>query len=82
MSDTFLFSFNFQSRSNDNFLDIVSQHESPTYHCSSYNYYGYKLDGDCPYIGRQLLQKVSKNYKSLYILVKLLVYWVISLVNI
>ena len=82
MSDSFLLSFNFQCRDNDDLLDIVSQHESPTYNCSSGSYFGYKLDGDCPYIGRQLLQKVSKNYKSLYILVKLLVYWVISLVNI
>ena len=62
----FLLSFNFQCRANDEKLDIVSQHESPTFNCSSGSKYdfGYKLDGDCPYIGRQLLQKVfaSKNY--------------------
>ena len=53
MSDSFLLSFNFQCRDNDGELDIVSQHESPTYNCSRY-----KLVGGCPYIGRQLLQKV------------------------
>ena len=54
MGDSFLLSFNFQYRGNDVFLDLASQHESPTYNCS-----GFKLDGDCPYIGWQLLQKVS-----------------------
>ena len=54
MSDSFLLSFNFQCRRNDADLDDASQHESPTYNCP-----GFKLDGVCPYIGRQLLQKVS-----------------------
>ena len=52
MVDSFLLSFNFQC--SDGILDVASQHESPTYNCSYF-----KLDGDCPYIGRQLLQKVS-----------------------
>ena len=54
MGDSFLLSFNFQCRYNGDKLDIASQHESPTYNCSS----GYQLDGDCPYIGRRLLKKV------------------------
>ena len=58
MGDSLLLSFNFQCRSNDDRLGIASQHESPTYNCSSDSEYGYKLDGDCPYIGRRLLQKV------------------------
>ena len=75
MGDSFLLSFNFQCRDNDNKLDYVSQHESPmddscfgsccgsccgspNFKCSSDNFYGYKLDGDCPYIGWRLLKKV------------------------
>ena len=58
MGDSFLLSFNFQCRANDAQLDIVSEHESHTFNCSSDSKYGYKLDGDCPYIGQQLLQKV------------------------
>ena len=56
VGDSFLLSFNFQCRRNDAKIDIASQHESPTYECSLF-----KLDGDCPYIGRKLLQKASVN---------------------
>ena len=48
--------FSFQSiftRLHDNILDVASQHQSPTYKCRDY-----KLEGDCPYVGRQLIEKV------------------------
>ena len=54
MSDSFLLSFNFQC--SEGILDVASQHESPTYNCS---YFKLVFKLVCPYIGRQLLQKVS-----------------------
>ena len=70
MQHSFLLSFNFQCRMDDILLDLVSQHESPTYNCSN-GIWSYKLDGDCPYVGQQLLQKVSES-KQLQILKLLL----------
>ena len=63
VGDSFLLSFNVQCRGIDDELDNVSQHESPTFNCgNSYDFerlqYRYKLVGECPYIGRHLLEKV------------------------
>ena len=62
------------------FYDAASQHESPTYNCSS-GVRPYKLDGDCPYVGQQLLQKVSES-KQWQILKLLLMMMVLTLMMI
>ena len=54
-----------QCRADDKSLDVASQHKSSTYKCSS-GRYGYTLDGDCPYVGQQLLQKVSESKNGKY----------------
>ena len=61
MQHSFLLSLNLHCRGTDEFLDLASQHESSTYKCKSDRSLYYKLDGDCPYIGQQLLQKVSRS---------------------
>ena len=59
MQHSFLLSLNLQCREFVDPLDAASQHESSTYNCKTDRSHHYKLDGDCPYIGQQLLQKVS-----------------------
>ena len=50
-------------RYNNIFLDAASQHESPAYKCRG-GFIRNNFNGDCPYIGQQLLQKVSVSIPS------------------
>ena len=60
MQHSFLLSLNLHCRGTDKLLDLASQHESSTYNCKTERFLHYQLDGDCPYISQQLLQKVSR----------------------
>ena len=48
-----------QCRELKDILDQALQHESPNHKCEGVRYQSYQLEGECPYIGQQLLQKVS-----------------------
>ena len=61
MKQSFLLSLNSQCREFVELLDAASQHESSTYNCKTDRSLHYQLDGDCPYISQQLLQKVSRS---------------------